>query len=279
MRLSAYGLHARPRWRLRLACRTRRRLCSRCRGRYRCTCWSRCTSGYKRRCWNTCTRCNNCRRSSRYKRGGLVPALCRRVVAQALFIRESNPAVVVLIYESHRVCPYQQVLHRVVCEEIRVHLLPNGHFSGIPIRLATLTTVRIKAHELLHFATVQASILPPPLSHRRSLCREHEILPLGNVVELDEPMIVDRVHLADSAVLYLDVSPAPGRHGRRRQFLSCYSCNAYARDAIISKDRPCIQCKVGRNTRTLLQRHHQRHMKRLYSWIRQNRTWHSNFYS
>jgi hypothetical protein len=78
----------------------------------------------------------------------------------------------------------------------------------------------IKAHELLHFATMHASILPPPLSHRRSLPHEDEVLPLGHVVELDEPMTVDCVHLTDSAVLYLDVSPAPGRHGRRRQSLS-----------------------------------------------------------
>ena len=69
-------------------------------------------------------------------------------------------------------------------------------------------------HELLHFMTMHVSILLPPLSHRRSLCREHEILPLDDVVELDKPMRVNCVHLVDSAVLYLDVSPAPACHGQ-----------------------------------------------------------------
>jgi hypothetical protein len=52
------------------------------------------------------------------------------------------------------VCLCLQVPHRTIREEVRIHLFLNGHPSGIPIRMGTLMTVGIKAHELLRFATM-----------------------------------------------------------------------------------------------------------------------------
>jgi hypothetical protein len=98
---------------------------------------------------------------------------------------------------------------------------------------------------------MQAHILPPSLSHGRVLRRKHEGLPLGNLIDLHVPVLVDDVHLPDSAVLDCNVSVPSWRHygGRRRitqlPTVRFFPYKAHTRDAFsVSADR-CVRDETG----------------------------------
>jgi hypothetical protein len=76
--------------------------------------------------------------------------------------------------------------------------------------------MRVKPHEPLLLPTMSAQVLPPSLLHQRNLSCKYEGLLLGNVIVLHVPVLVDGVHLSDSAVLNHNVLVAPWRHDERR---------------------------------------------------------------
>jgi hypothetical protein len=111
--------------------------------------------------------------------------------------------------------------------------------------------VRVKAHELLLLPTMPAHIIPPSLSHEQILPRKHEGLPLGDVIVLHVLVLVNGVHLPDSAVLDRNVSVASWRHDRRQSritqlpTLRFFPYNAYTQDAFNISAYRCVRDEIG----------------------------------
>jgi hypothetical protein len=179
------------------------------------------------------------------------PLLSRGLVDHGVATVVAIPAAVVQPDQYCWVCPYLQVPRCAVRQQVRVHFLPNGYTSGTLVLWATLTAVRVKAYELLLLPTMQANILPPSLSHGRVLRRKHEGLPLGNVIDLHVSVLVNDVHLPDSAILDCNVSVPSWRHdGGRSRIMQLptvrfFPYKVHLRDAFsVSADR-CVRDETG----------------------------------
>jgi hypothetical protein len=145
---------------------------------------------------------------SAYGAGASLPCFLR-IVSHAFSAFSWKVGVVVCPDEVKGICPCLQILWFVVCQEIRVHHLPNGHPGGILTHSTTLMMVGVEAQKLLDLEIVLANILYPSSLHGWAMLHNQFRLPLVKIIVLHPSICIDNLHLPDLLVLYSDVSPLP----------------------------------------------------------------------